>query len=218
MSSSPLPPLPLSESKVLQIKSTITRLFERHGNSDYIGESVSQLEHALQAAHIAESSGEGPVMILAALLHDIGHLVVYEWEDSSVVFDDIRPIFDNINPYRHRFDNMGGFGVKDHENLGAEYLQKMGLDEGIPELVKSHILSKRWLSRDSSYYDKLSEASKQTLIHQGGPMTDEESEEYLKHPKHTQFTSLRLYDDGAKVVGKKTRDLEYYLDYLDRLL
>lgn len=204
MSSSPLPPLPLSEFKLSQIKSNIIRLFERYGNSDYIGEDVSQLEHALQCAHLAEVNGEGPEMILAALLHDIGHLVVYEKEDSSIVFDDIRL-------------SMDGFGIKDHEKIGADYLRKLGLDEGIPELVESHVASKRWLSRDHSYHSRLSEASKQTLIRQGGAMSDRESEQYLRHPHHIQFTSLRLYDDGAKVVGKKTKNLEYYLSYLDRL-
>jgi 2-amino-1-hydroxyethylphosphonate dioxygenase (glycine-forming) len=204
--SSPLPPLPISDNTISKIKSTITNLFEQYGSEDYIGESISQLEHALQAAHIAEANGEEHEMIIAALLHDIGHLVVYEQENSDSKWG--AHYQDDVSPY---------LGAHHHEKIGADYLRNLGLEENIPELVESHISSKRWLSRDPIYHAKLSEASKQTLIHQGGPMTDEESIEYLKHPKHIMFTSLRLYDDGAKVVGKKTKDLEYYLSYLDRL-
>lgn len=188
---------PLSETEILEIKTVITRLFQLYGDKDYIGEYVSQLEHALQCAYLAEVNGEEPEMILAALLHDIGHLVVYEMEDSSMVPDYL--------------------GARHHEKLGADYLRKLGMGESIPELVESHVLSKRWLSTDPSYHEKLSKASKQTLIRQGGPMTEQECDKYLEHPRHIQFTSLRLYDDGAKVIGKKTRNLEYYLSYLDRL-
>jgi 2-amino-1-hydroxyethylphosphonate dioxygenase (glycine-forming) len=205
MSSSPLPDLPLNEQKITEIKTAITGLFKLYGNNDYIGEDVSQLEHALQTAFIAEANGQGPEMILAALFHDIGHLVVYENEDLGIVFEDMRD------------ESLMKLGVKQHEKIGANYLRGLGIEKDIPELVESHVISKRWLCRDPEYHDKLSEASKQTLVLQGGPMTDEEEDQYLSHPKCTDFTSLRLYDDGAKVVGKKTRDLEYYLSFLDRL-
>ena len=42
-------------------------LFARHGGAAYLGEPVSQLQHALQAATLAEREGAAPALITAAL-------------------------------------------------------------------------------------------------------------------------------------------------------
>ncbi|HEX4148408.1 MAG TPA: HD domain-containing protein, partial [Pirellulales bacterium] len=55
--------------------SEILRLFREQGDSQYGGEAVSQLEHALQAAWFAERENAEPALIAAALLHDVGHLL-----------------------------------------------------------------------------------------------------------------------------------------------
>jgi predicted HD phosphohydrolase len=47
-------------------------LYEKHGANDYIGEKVSQLEHGLQAAFMAEKENYPNNVVLAAFLHDIG--------------------------------------------------------------------------------------------------------------------------------------------------
>jgi predicted HD phosphohydrolase len=52
----------------------IFSMYERHGNADYIGEPVSQLEHMCQAAELAEEEGYDDEVVLAAFFHDIGHL------------------------------------------------------------------------------------------------------------------------------------------------
>ena len=70
--------------------------------SDYIGEDVNQLEHALQAAHFAREAGASDAQVLAALTHDIGHLL-----------DPEAP-------------SMAGLGVIDHERVGADYLRSLG--------------------------------------------------------------------------------------------
>lgn len=175
------------------VKGKIISLFEKYGEKDYIGEEVSQLEHALQAAQLAEDNGEDKDMILAALLHDIGHLLTYESEGD--------------------FNKIGEYGIRHHESHGEEWLKRNGVRDPIPELVGSHVISKKWLCRDKQYYEKLSEASKHTLRDQGGPMTDEEEKEYFSKPLHQKYTQLRLYDDSAKVKGKKTKNLEYFLRY-----
>lgn len=128
-------------------KEKIISLFEKYGKKDYIREEVSQLEHALQEAQIAEENGEDADMILAALLHDIGHLLAYEDEGEEGNFKII----------------YTKFGLKKHESHGDEWLKRNGVRNPIPELVGSHVLSKRWLCRDEKYYEKLSEASKHTL-------------------------------------------------------
>src|SRR5216684_1116208 len=53
----------------------IFTLFSRRGDEAYFGEPVSQTEHALQAAHEAEREGAPDLLVVAALLHDVGHLL-----------------------------------------------------------------------------------------------------------------------------------------------
>ena len=54
---------------------SITLLLVEAGRHRYGGEAVSQLEHALQCAHLAESEGALDTLVTAALLHDLGHLI-----------------------------------------------------------------------------------------------------------------------------------------------
>ena len=53
----------------------IERLFEERGGEQYSGEPVTQLQHALQTAALAEAEGAGDALVTAALLHDLGHLL-----------------------------------------------------------------------------------------------------------------------------------------------
>jgi predicted HD phosphohydrolase len=53
----------------------IVRIFERRGSHAYFGESVSMKEHALQAAHFAQQEAAPTALVVAALLHDVGHLL-----------------------------------------------------------------------------------------------------------------------------------------------
>ena len=48
----------------------IERLFLRRGHAQYSGEPVTQLQHALQAAALAEAKGAEDERVTAALLHD----------------------------------------------------------------------------------------------------------------------------------------------------
>jgi hypothetical protein len=56
----------------------IESLFEGYGSAYYGGEAITQTEHALQCAALAEQAGESAAMIAASLLHDVGHLVMAE--------------------------------------------------------------------------------------------------------------------------------------------
>ena len=58
-----------------EVLARVERLFAERGGSEYHGEAVTQLEHALQCAALAERDGHPPEVIVAALLHDIGHLL-----------------------------------------------------------------------------------------------------------------------------------------------
>ena len=56
----------------------VIRLFEEHGDSEYGGEQVTQLEHALQAAELGERQAASESLIAAALLHDPEVIIVDE--------------------------------------------------------------------------------------------------------------------------------------------
>ncbi|MFO7826579.1 MAG: HD domain-containing protein [Cyclobacterium sp.] len=172
-------------------------LYESYGNADYIGEPVSQMEHMCQAAQLAEQEGYGVEVILAAFFHDLGHLFAQQQE----------------------LDEMDGFGVLNHEKLGAEYLRELGFPELIAFLVESHVAAKRYLTyKDPAYYSKLSEASKQTLKFQGGVMTAAEAKAFETDTNHKLVLKLREWDEKAKITGLPLPDLEKYREMARVLL
>ena len=50
-------------------------LYGGRGAAAYFGEAVTVTEHSLQAAHFAQRAGAPDGLVIAALLHDIGHLI-----------------------------------------------------------------------------------------------------------------------------------------------
>jgi 2-amino-1-hydroxyethylphosphonate dioxygenase (glycine-forming) len=87
----------LMNSQVDQVIDEVFDLYEKHGDEDYIGEPVSQLEHMSQSAQLAIDQGCDDEVVLAAFFHDIGHICVMQNETNS----------------------MDGYGVKSHEKVGA---------------------------------------------------------------------------------------------------
>ena len=157
----------------------------------YGNEDVTQLEHALQCAELAEQHNLPNATIAAALLHDIGHLL-YADED---------PIHQGKDGY--------------HENLGADYLSKY-FKEDVIVPIRAHVDSKRYLSStEKGYYDSLSEASKLSLKVQGGPFTKEEADQFIKKPFMKEAVEMRRFDDMAKILDKETPDLNYFRHYLE---
>jgi phosphonate degradation associated HDIG domain protein len=173
------------ESKAVVEK--VFELYEKHGNEDYIGEPVSQLEHMSQAALLAEEEGYEDEVILAAFFHDIGHLCADEAE------------------------SMGGMGNVDHEKLGSDYLKSLGFSDRLATLVECHVIAKRYLTyKFPEYYDRLSEASKTTLGFQGGPMNAEEAAAFEANPDMDLYIRMRYWDDKAKEMNRP-------VDNIDRL-
>ena len=167
----------------------IFSLYENHGNADYIGEPVSQLEHMCQAAQLAEEEGYDDEVVLAAFFHDIGHLCEF-----------IMPV-----------ELMEGVGVLDHESIGQAYLVNKGFSERVAKLVRSHVEAKRFLTfKFPEYFEKLSDASKLTLQHQGGRMNAEEAEAFEADPMFDIYIKMRTWDDLAKITNKALPDLNRY--------
>ena len=167
----------------------IFSLYENYGNSDYIGEPVSQLEHMCQAAQLAQAEGYDEEIILAAFFHDIGHLCEHVY---------------TVN-------HMDGYGVVDHESIGGHYLRQKGFSEKIAGLVESHVQAKRYLTfKIPEYYERLSDASKVTLAGQGGIMDEYEAEQFEMDHLHSLFIKIREWDDKAKLKEQPLPALDIY--------
>ncbi len=168
------------------IVNEVFALYEKHGDEDYIGEPVSQLEHMSQAAALAAAEGFDDEVVLAAFFHDIGHLCAVNVAD------------------------MDGMGNVDHEKLGADYLLERGFSERIAVLVKSHVIAKRYLTyKFPAYYQKLSDASKTTLNFQGGVMTASEAVAFEQNPDAELIVRLRYWDDEAKAAHIPVDNIAY---------
>ena len=172
----------------------ISQLFEIQGDSEYYGENVSQYEHAAQAAILAEQQGYDEEVQIAAFLHDIGHLFPAQKEEEL----------------------MEVYGRKDHESVAADWLRERGFSEKIAVLVENHVNAKRYLTyTDKDYYDALSEASKQTLIFQGGRMTEKEAKEFEQNPYFELIIKMRRWDEAAKVEAMKLPRLDHFMDIIE---
>ena len=174
----------------------LVELFEKHGQQEYIGEEVTQLEHALQAAEWARDAGEPYDMIMAALCHDVGHLLMLAGHD-------LKP--------------MDGLGAHKHAVAGAEWLEsELGFPKTITDPVRLHVAAKRYQAFKIPRYvqDHLSPASQRTLELQGGPMSYEEAKQFERHPHYKEALRTRRYDNAAKVKGRKCWSLYDVLKYV----
>jgi len=179
----------MDKQKAGQIADEIMKYYELHGGEEYAGEKVSQLEHMVQAAQLAEEQGYDEEVVLAAFLHDVGHIC----EDG------------------HGDNEMGEFGIKDHEQIGADFLAKKGFSKRLTRLVESHVEAKRYLTyKYPEYYGQLSDASKKTLEYQGGRMEKEEAEAFETYPLFSLIIQMRKWDEQAKIEHKPLPDLNHY--------
>lgn len=180
------------QQQIHQVVDEIIALYEKFGNEDYIGEPVSQIEHMCQCAELAEASGADRDTVLAAFFHDVGHLCEFAKPEDGL-------------------QHMDRFGIVDHEKLGGYYLRSKGFSENIAKMVASHVEAKRYLTfKDPEYYNLLSEASKNTLIHQGGIMTESEADAFESDPLCYQYVALRKWDEQAKIEHQPLPALTKY--------
>jgi len=179
------------------IVSQIERLFARHGHIPYEGarrEAVTALQHALQCAQLAEWAHADAPLVAAALLHDLGHFLA-----AGAV-----PKFEPVDD--------------EHEMLALPLLAH-GFDVDVTEPIRLHVQAKRYLVRvDADYAAQLSPASVHSLALQGGPLDDAELAAFEVLPFAEHAVLLRRWDDGAKLPGRQTPPLDYYLALLDDLL
>jgi [1-hydroxy-2-(trimethylamino)ethyl]phosphonate dioxygenase len=173
----------------------IMRLFDRRGGADYGGERVTQLAHALQTAWQAEQQGSSSALIIAALLHDIGHLL------------------HALAP------GYAGRGIDDrHETLGARWLSPyFGSQVTLP--IQLHVAAKRYLcATEAPYFATLSPGSVRSLELQGGPFSSEQAQRFAAKPYAQDAILLRRWDEQAKVCGLQTPVLAHFRPHLEAVL
>ena len=172
----------------INVADEVLAIYRAHGASAYFGEHVSMTEHALQAAHFARADGAPQTLIVAALLHDIGHLLEPAPEAIEDWVADAR-----------------------HEVSGARWLAQRFAAE-ISEPVRLHVPAKRYLCwTEASYFARLSSASVHTLDLQGGPMSAHEAAQFEGERFYKEAVAIRRWDDQAKVAGLVTASLGDYL-------
>ena len=179
----------------MNVTEEILALFQKRGDGAYFGESVSMTEHALQAAYFAQVAGAPPALTVAALLHDIGHLI-----------EDVPSDIADWTVDAH------------HERVGSRWLATR-FPPAVSEPVRLHVPAKRYLlATDAGYFAKLSPASVITLELQGGPMTAHEVAQFETEPFHRDAVRVRQWDDQGKVEGLKTPGLGDYRVLIEGLL
>jgi phosphonate degradation associated HDIG domain protein len=165
------------------------------GQEQYGGEAVTQLDHALQCATLAREAGAPPELIVACLLHDLGHLVHSLGEEAAA---------QGIND-RHEYRAMG-------------WLQPL-FPPAVTEPIRLHVQAKRYLCAvDAQYLATLSPASQQSLVLQGGVFSSAEVATFITMPYAENAVQLRIWDEQAKVPGQVTPDLDSFLPILQACL
>ena len=174
----------------------LSHLFALHGATSYEGnrrESVSALNHALQCAQLAEDARAEAPLVVAALLHDVGHFVAIDDIGDKDDIDDV------------------------HELRGVAVLVR-DFPPAVIEPIRLHVAAKRYLTAvEPTYLRGLSPASVHSLAQQGGPFRGAEIARFEALPFAEHAVRLRRWDDLAKRPDWRTPSLAYYLALVDQV-
>jgi phosphonate degradation associated HDIG domain protein len=170
-------------------------VFERRGGEEYLGEPVTMAQHMLQGATLAERAGQPEEIVVAALLHDIGH---FTSEFGTFTMEDTEDRY--------------------HEDAGAELLEQF-FPRVITDCVKYHVAAKRYLcATKPEYFRRLSPASVHSLSLQGGPMSVEEVAEFGKNPNLEAIVQVRYLDEAGKRADMETPDFGHFTPMVQRMV
>lgn len=167
----------------------IVRLYRTEGAARYGMEAVSQEQHALQCAMLAEQACAPPELVAACLLHDLGHLL-------------------------HAEDDGGRDAL--HEYRALPFLRGE-FPESVLQPMRLHVAAKRFLcATEPGYLEELSPASRRSLELQGGPFSPLEADRFYAEPHALDAVALRRWDDLAKSPTRITRGWDHYGAVLER--
>lgn len=171
-------------------------IYDGRATGRYGLSQINQLAHAVQSGYHARNKGLPTSVVVAALLHDIGHMV----HDLG--------------------DHPAALGIDDkHEEIGAEWLQRyFGPD--VTEPIRLHVAAKRYLCTvEADYFSKLSKDSIESLNLQGGTMSRVEIDEFEKEQFWSEAVALRRIDEIAKDPNAPTpKFVEFSNEIFDSLM
>lgn len=176
----------------------LSELLERYASpqaQQLYDEAITELEHGLQCAALAVRDGATEATVAAALLHDVGHLLI----------GDLFPIEATLD--------------KDwkHEDVGARYLARW-FGPAVTEPVRMHVAAKRYLvAAEAEYGAGLSPSSVRSLAVQGGPMSPEEQAAFEALPGFAGAVAVRRWDDEGKDPELEVPPFSHYIELLQRL-
>lgn len=166
----------------------IENLYAERGGQLYSGEPVTQLEHALQSAWLAEQDGADDELVAAALLHDLGHLL----QDLG--------------------DTPTLRGIDDQHQFAALPFLHGVFGERVLDAIRWHVDAKRYLcATRPDYWAALSADSQRSLVLQGGVFTPDQAGHFIARPHAGAAVQVRLWDDRAKQAGLATPGLAHYM-------
>ena len=169
----------------------VVALFDAFGSSTY-DEGVTLAEHSLQTAAQAAADSAEDVLVAAALLHDVGHMLQAQARGNEQYTD----------------------ADWNHDAVAADWLRPR-FGDAVAEPVGQHVSAKRWLcAREPDYFGTLSAASVASLAAQGGPFTNAEADAWHALPGAEAAIRLRRWDDDGKIVGLRIEPLSAYIDLL----
>lgn len=171
----------------------MTGLYLNQGAAQYGKEAVTQLQHALQCAHLAEVSGASHELVAAALLHDLGHLIASTAAGQATGVDDL------------------------HQFVAIPFLRGV-FPAAVLDPIAMHVDAKRYLCfADPAYHATLSPASQRSLVLQGGPFDQAGADAFMAKPFASDAVALRRWDDLAKDPAAITPGWEHYQEVLERV-
>ena len=152
---------------------------------------ISQEQHALQCALLAQQAGADTNLVAAALLHDLGHVLAAPGSDAAP-------------------------GEDRHELRALDFLRG-AFPRSVLDPIRLHVAAKRYLcARNAGYWDRLSPASKRSLDLQGGPFAAREIDLFLREPHACDAIALRQWDDLARNPTGCTAGWEHFRRVLER--
>jgi phosphonate degradation associated HDIG domain protein len=175
------------------LRDALLEIYGLRATARYGLSHISQLQHALQSGARAQADGESAEFVVAALLHDVGHMIHDLGEDPAHA------------------------GVDDrHEARAAAWLARW-FGDGVIRPVALHVAAKRYLcATQRDYLERLSEDSVRSLALQGGPMSAAEAAAFEADPGCAAAVRLRIIDDLAKDPAATPPPFEHFLPVVEQ--
>lgn len=178
------------------ITQRILQIFDQNGTKKYGIEPVTQRQHALQCASLAKKEGADDQLIVAALLHDIGHIMFAE------------DIPDSVDENLH----------DQHEEKAYHWLLEH-FGARVADPVRLHVAAKRYLCTiEKNYVDQLSETSQKSFLDQGGLMNGDEKLAFEAESHFKEAVRLRRWDDRAKDPEMETKNIHHFVSVIEKCL